>query len=105
LAKKKKFKVPKPKGPETLGDYSREDLVFCFRYPDSKLSYGTIKQFYPETEEGPGFMFICQMCGQFRIALMSSIIKEPTKDQINKRDRAIVSMNAELGQKNYRKRK
>jgi hypothetical protein len=101
---KKKTKAPKPQGPEILGDYSRDDVVFCYRHPDNKLSFGTIKQFYPETEEGPGFMFICQMSGQFRIALMNNIIEKPTKDQINKRDRAIVSMNAEAG-KNYRKRK
>lgn len=105
MGRKKKLKVPEPSGPETMGDYSREDVVFCYRHPDNKLSYGTIKEFYPETGEGPGFMFICQMCGQFRIALMSNIIKKPTKDQVTKRDRAIVSMNAELGRKNYRKRK
>jgi hypothetical protein len=104
MGRKKQTKAIKPKGPESLGDYSREDLVFCYRHPDNKLSYGTIKQFYPETGEGPGFMFICQMCGQFRIALMSNIIKEPTKDQISKRDRAIVSMNADHG-RDYRKRK
>ena len=104
MGRKKKLKVPKPTGPESIGDYSLEDVIFCYRHPDSKLSYGTIKKFYPETGEGPGFQFICQMCGQFRIALMSGIIKEPTKDQLNKRDRAIVSMNADLD-RNYRKRK
>lgn len=83
MARKNKLKY-EPPGPEELNGYKRGDVVFCFRFPDDLLSKGEIKWFHERTDSGPAFTFMCTVTGSYRIALMSSIIVNPTKQQQSK---------------------
>lgn len=89
MARKKTVKY-EPPGPKEMGGYKRGDVVYCHRFPDNLLSQGIIKWFHEETSEGPGFTFMCTVTGSYRIALMSSIIVNPTKQQIAKINNAVV---------------
>ena len=89
MARKKSVKF-EPPGPKEMMGYKRGDVVYCHRYPDGLLSQGTIKWFHEETSERPGFTFMCTVTGSYRIALMSSIIPNPTKQQIAKVNNAVM---------------
>ena len=87
---RKKTKKYEPPGPPELNGFKRGDIIFCNRFPDDLLSQGVIKWFHPETESGPAFTFMCSVTGSYRIALMSSIIPNPTKQQKAKINNAVV---------------
>lgn len=82
MAKRKKLKA-KPKEIQELDGYSIDQVVYCKRYPDNKLSYGRIDSFHPNTEGGPAFTIIDYITGTFRVALICNIIDEPTRKQIS----------------------
>tara|TARA_B100000683_G_scaffold273125_1_gene317983 strand:+ start:438 stop:740 length:303 start_codon:yes stop_codon:yes gene_type:complete len=84
MAKRKSKKLFIPPGPEELSGYRRGDLVYCRRYPDDILSRGEIKWFHEKTELGPAFTFMCESTGAYRLALLASIIENPTKAQKSK---------------------
>ena len=77
--------------------YHTSDEIFCYRYPDKQLSYGTINNIYPKSSIAPAFDFLCYMTGTFRTALFKDIIKSPTKKMMNKRDSAINSLHVQKG--------
>ena len=83
MARKKKVQY-EPPGPEELEGYRRGDVVYCLRYPDNVLSRGEIKWFHEKTELGPGFTFMCETTGAYRLSLISQIIDKPTKAQKSK---------------------
>ena len=89
MARKKTNKY-EPPGPEELNGYSRGDIIYCHRHPDGLLSHGEIKWFYEETEQGPGFTFMCNVTGSYRMGLMKDIIENPTKQQRAKINSGIV---------------
>ena len=64
-----------------FGGYKYKQKVFVKRYPDGKLGYGAIESFHLNSpSDGEDYIsFGCEMCGQFRLANMSEIIKVPTK--------------------------
>ena len=64
-----------------FGGYKYGQKVFVKRYLDKKLGYGAIESFHPNcASDGMNYIsFACEMCGQFRLACMTDIIKDPTK--------------------------
>lgn len=79
--RKNKIKVKKPEI-EELDGYSLGQTIYCKRYPDGKLSYGTIEMFHPNTEGGKAVTFIDYITSKYRLTLMDDIIDEPTPKQI-----------------------
>ena len=93
MAKRKKIEPKKPTGPQEFDGYKVDDKVMCLRFPDEKLSYGKITQIHLKSDSAePCFSFACEMSGQHRLAMFSQIIDEPTKQQINKMQRATSSL-------------
>ena len=93
MAKKKKIVPKPPSGPQEFNGYKLDDKVMCLRFPDEKLSYGKITQIHLKSDStDPCFSFACEMCGQHRLAMFDQIIDEPTKQQINKMERATKSL-------------
>lgn len=90
MAKSKNKLKYEPPGPESLCGLSRGDIIYCFRFPDHILSMGSIQFFHENTEEGPAFTFMCESTGAYRLALISSIIENPTKQQKAKINNVIV---------------
>jgi len=65
--------------------YRLKQRVMVNRYPDGKLGYGKITDFHLNCSDGENYIsFACELCGQYRTANVSSIIKNPTKSQISK---------------------
>ena len=65
--------------------YRLKQRVMVTRYPDGKLGYGKITDFHLNCNDGENYIsFACELCGQYRTANVNSIIKNPTKSQINK---------------------
>ncbi len=87
---RKKAKKYEPPGPKELCGFKRGDVVYCHRWPDDILSEGEIKWFHEETSEGPAFTFMCSVTGSYRMALIKSIIENPTKQQKAKINNAVV---------------
>jgi len=78
MPKRKKGYVPSI---SSFGGYKYGQKVFVKRYPDGKLGYGAIESFHVDSpSDGEDYIsFACEMCGQFRLANMTDIIKKPTK--------------------------
>ena len=87
---RKKVKKYEPPGPAELCGFKRGDVVYCHRWPDDILSEGEIKWFHEKTSEGPAFTFMCSVSGSYRMALIKSIIENPTKQQKAKINNAVV---------------
>lgn len=93
MAKKKKIEPKPPTGPLEFEGYKLGDKVMCYRFPDDKLSYGKITQIHLKSDSAdPCFSFACEMSGQHRLAMFEKIIDNPTKQQLNKRDRSKSSL-------------
>ena len=90
MAKRKLNKVVfKQIGPLEYKEWKVGQKVYCHRHPDDKLSYGMIKTIHLDDTSGdPCFTFLCEMCGQFRLAMFDQIIDDPSKLQVNKKNRA-----------------
>ena len=81
MAKRKsKLKKKKPEIEEFEG-YRLDQLIYCKRYPDYKLSYGRIESFHPNTEGGPAATFIDLLTNKYRLTLIKDIIDNPTAKQ------------------------
>ena len=78
-----------PKGPQEYKEWKVGDKVYCIRHPDDKLGYGEIKTIHLEDTSGdPCFTFLCEICGQYRLAMFDQIIDNPTKTQVNKKNKS-----------------
>ncbi|MBK26049.1 MAG: hypothetical protein CME70_18780 [Halobacteriovorax sp.] len=86
---KNKIKPPEQLGPLEYKGYKVGQLVYCYRSPDKKLSYGKITMFHPDDNISPCFSFACEISGQFRLGTFDQIIDEPTKQIKNSVLRAI----------------
>ncbi len=88
--KKTKSRSSKPKqklkeksnGIEELLGFKIGDFIYCFRYPDKVLCRGFIKKLF-DVEGNQFAEFVDEITGQFRISLLSEIIENPTRSQIN----------------------
>jgi hypothetical protein len=90
MARKKKSPKKEPTGPQEYKDWKVGDYVHCNRFPDDKFSYGRITNIHLEDKSGlKCFTFICEMAGQYRLALFDNIIDEPTAKMENAKLRAI----------------
>jgi len=83
MRKRKLKKKEDPDKTKSMDGYVLEQFVYCERFPDNKLSYGRIESFHPESSEGPLITIVDYVSNTYRIALMSKIIDEPTKQQIS----------------------
>lgn len=75
-----KKKNQKPKITEMNG-YEAGQSVYCNRYPDNVFCRGVITQFFV-CENQDVFEFLDDATGQFRLALLKEIVKNPTRKQI-----------------------
>ncbi len=91
MARRKKSPVKKePTGPQEYKERKVGDYVYCNRHTDDKFSYGRITNIHLEDTSGePCFTFICEMVGQYRLALFSNIIDDPTTKMKNAKVRAL----------------
>jgi len=88
MAKRKPKVTLKPLGPQEYKEWKVGQKVYCIRHPDDKFGYGEIKNIHLEDKSGiPCFTFLCEVCGQYRLAMFDKIIAEPTKSQISKAKR------------------
>ena len=76
----KNLKNKKPKI-ETLSGYELGQHIYCLRYPDLVLSCGNIFELH-KTKSDEFLTFIDDITGQYRIALLSDVIDDPTRKQI-----------------------
>ena len=103
MAKRKSLKkVPKETYTRDERIYTVGDHVYCTRYPDGVLSYGTIESFHPNSSVAPAFGFLCLMTESFRTGLMKDIIISPTKKMINRCDSAIAKQRGASKRKSKR---
>ena len=97
MARRKKTKTTEkkePTGPQEYEQWKVGDYVYCNRHPDDKFSYGMITNIHLKDTSGePCFTFICEMVGQYRLALFSNIIDEPNAKMKNARTRALKRKN------------
>ena len=90
MARKKKSPKKEPTGPQEYKQWKVGDYVYCNRHPDDKLGYGRITNIHLEDTSGdPCFTFICEICGQYRLALFNKIIDDPSAKMENAKKRAI----------------
>ena len=90
MARKKKTTKKEPTGPQEYKEWKVGDYVYCNRHPDDKFSYGMITNIHLEdTSGGPCFTFICEMVGQYRLALFDNIIDDPSAKMKNAKTRAL----------------
>ncbi len=88
--KKKTLKKKEPTGPQEYKKWKVGDYVYCNRFPDDKFSYGQITNIHLEDASGmPCFTFICDMVGQYRLALFENIIDDPSAKMKNAKARAL----------------
>ena len=91
MPRKKKIKKEKKKiGLDELGGHKPGDFIYCFRIPDKALSRGKITYLF-KTPDGDIAEFIDEITGQFRATLLSDIIENPTRSQINSTNNKIAS--------------
>tara|TARA_A100001015_G_scaffold244999_1_gene280796 strand:- start:285 stop:593 length:309 start_codon:yes stop_codon:yes gene_type:complete len=91
MPRKKKVKREKKKiGLDELGGHRPGDFIYCFRIPDKVLSRGKITYLF-KTPDGEIAEFIDEITGQFRATLLSDIIENPTRSQINSTNNKIAS--------------
>ncbi len=90
MAKRKPKLILKPLGPQEYKEWKVGQKVYCIRHPDDKFGYGKITMIHLEDTSGdPCFTYMCEVCGQYRLAMFSKIIDKPTKAQVNKAGRGI----------------
>ncbi len=82
MAKRKTNLKTRKKEIEEFEGYKLDQLVYCFRYPDNKLTYGKIEEFHLNTEGGPAFTIIDFLTSKYRLALIVDIIDNPTPKQL-----------------------
>ena len=90
MARKKKTVKKEPTGPQEYKEWKVGDYVYCNRHPDDKFSYGRITNIHlKDSSAGSCFTFLCEMCGQYRLALFDKVIDDPTTKQKNAKTRAL----------------
>lgn len=83
MARRKKNVIKeKPRGVPSLSGFEVGQSIYCLRYPDRALARGVIK-FLFKTKDDEFAEFVDDITGQFRATLLSDIIDEPTRSQIN----------------------
>lgn len=82
MAKRKTKLKTRKKEIEEFEGYKLDQLVYCRRYPDNKLTYGKIEEFHLKTEGGPAFTIIDFLTNKYRLAMIVDIIDEPTPKQL-----------------------
>jgi len=65
-------------------------MIYCFRYPDKILSRGKIKKLF-NVNSVEFAEFVDEITGQFRACLLSDVIENPTRSQINSANLKIAS--------------
>jgi hypothetical protein len=69
--------------------YKLGQTVHCFRFPDKQPCRGEITKIHLGESVGPYHTFICEVSGQFRKALFSDTMSEPTKQMREAVEKAI----------------
>ena len=87
---KKRFEITAD--PNEVSEYEGYHLgqtVYCLRFPDKQPSKGEITKIHLGDSVGAYHTFICEASGQFRKALFSDTMSEPTKQLRDAAEKAI----------------
>jgi hypothetical protein len=89
--KKSKIKYVDP-GPQSYKTWNVGDYVYCNRFPDDRPAFGRITSIHLKDASGrKGFTFADEVSGQYRMALFSNIVDDPSSKMKSARRRADAS--------------